>query len=418
MDFTGFTCNLSGFEVYPDVEFSDEGVAHFDNIAAGQWQVTANGPDDFSRLVRKVLAAGHPWKLDIPIASDRRLDVRIVPAPGEALPGELGVECVFPGLANERVSDWRSVDDSGHATLDHIACNRVYLQVVGGNAVIATTQVALVAGDNHVDIHVDSRRQLIRVVDRAHQPLAATVVTLTDPAFAECVRTSERTGPDGVASFARLPFERGIAVLEHASLGTHLDVPVDLSNAEREPVEVVFDASATMRVVLVDGAAVVGGVGVRVSDRSRLYVLADTASDEQGRLSYGPVSAGELMIDVIDPRVWREQFVVHSTQDEKVTTVQVRRLGGVEVTVRNGAGALLRDTAVALYCSDLKSDVATWINDGRVSGEVSQLVTDASGKVHINGLPRGDYRWTIGESASGTFVVVGGAVTHVDALVP
>jgi hypothetical protein len=88
------------------------------------------------------------------------------------------------------------------------------------------------------------------------------------------------------------------------------------------------------------------------------------------------------------------------------------------MTVRNAAGALLRDTAVALSCSDLKADVATWFHDGRVSGEVSQLVTDASGKVHINGLPRGDYRWSIGESASGTFAIVGGTVAHVDALVP
>jgi hypothetical protein len=417
-DLTGFTCSLSGFEAYPDVEFNALGIAHFENIAAGPWEVTAKGPNDFSRLVRTVLAAGHPWVLDMPIASDRRIDVRIVPAAGEGLPDKLGVECLFRGNANERVSDWRDVDESGRTTLDHIARDRVYLEVSSGDVVIATTRVDLVAGDNHVDIHLDGRRQSIRVVDRAHQPMPATMVTLVDPTFAECMRISERAGPDGVASFAHLPFERGIAVLEHASLGTHLDVPVDLSNAEREAVEVMFDPSATMRAALVDGAAAVSGAGVRISDRTRLYVLADTATDEHGQVTYGPVSAGEMMIDVIDPRVWREQFSVHSTQDEHVTTVQVRRLGGVELTARNASGVLMRDVGVALYCSDLKTDVATWIADGRVGGAPQQLVTDASGKLHVNGLPRGNYRWSIGETASGSFEIVGGSVAHVDALVP
>jgi len=173
-----------------------------------------------------------------------------------------------------------------------------------------------------------------------------------------------------------------------------------------------------MQIALCDGATPVSAVGVRLSDRTRLYILADTATDEHGGVNYGPVSASDLLVDVIDPRVWREQFSVRSTQDERVTTVQVRRLGGVEIAVRNAAGALVRDAAVTLYCDDLKTDVAVWIADGRVSGASQQLATDENGKLRVNGLPRGKYRWSVGDSASGSFEIVGGTLAHVDALVP
>ena len=88
-----------------------------------------------------------------------------------------------------------------------------------------------------------------------------------------------------------MPFKRAIGVLEHPSLGTHLEVPIDLSYAERVPVEVVFDPSATLRLVLLDGTTTVAGAGVRVSDRTGLYIVADTASDEAGRVYVGSLGS-------------------------------------------------------------------------------------------------------------------------------
>ncbi len=84
----------------------------------------------------------------------------------------------------------------------------------------------------------------------------------------------------------------------------------------------------------------------------------------------------------------------------------MRALGDLEPRVENDEGVPVAGVAVELESVELGESVIAWLEAGRVQSD--GLRTDASGKLVVRRIPRGEYRWTIrtdGRSESGMFVV-------------
>lgn len=419
VDYTGYSCELDGSEVYPAAECSHDGVARFPSVTPAIWRLFVYGPDEDAPWHELLidLRPGKPWIVEIPFASDRKLEVQIRTSDGGPLPAPLAVECHVAELDGRSLRQIVNADAQGRAVLEHIAADEAVVSVWNNQANLAMASTLVHDGDNKVDVWLTQERQQIRVLDRQARPRTGVSVTLMDSRWRVSSKITVSSDANGIAAFPPRPFNDAVAVLAHERDGVQLDVGIDLSNASRQIVDVVFDPRATMRVQLKDGEQALPGLAVLISDASRSYVLAESATDAQGTASFGPVSVSDLLVDVIDARIWREQFVVRAAEDGHVSILQVRRLGGVELHVRNAAGLNVEGVEVALYCSELSSDVGAWLAEGRLGGATSPI-TDSGGKLRLTGLPRGKYRWTVGESATGEFDVVGGTVAQVDAVIP
>ena len=80
--------------------------------------------------------------------------------------------------------------------------------------------------------------------------------------------------------------------------------------------------------------------------------------------------------------------------------IEVRRVGSVE-----------------LECTSLGERALNWIAAGKLQGFEDGLRTDESGKLSIQGIPHGEYRWTANGS-SGTFDLAAGELFNRRLILP
>jgi hypothetical protein len=416
-EFADYSCSLRGYEVYPDAVFNAAGVAHFADVAPGAWEVHVNDRSGADRRTTTVLAPASNWVVEIPFPSKRRLVVSIITNPGRSLPQDLAIDCSYVGSSGVRVADWIAVDDNGVARVEHIGGDRVLVEAFSGETEVGAAYFDLESEDNHVELRLDGARHLIRVVDSRGEVLPNVAVTLFDPSLSDVARITEFTNADGLASFVRVPFNRGIVVLERQP-GIQLGQAIDLEPALESAIELVFDPTAAIHAQVRDGLTPMPGVGVRITDDHRLYHLADTSTDQEGRLSFGPVSAGHVLIDVLDSRLWREQFTVPARDTNLYSDIQVRRLGTLRIEVRNSTGMRVEGAEVSLRCVDLKCDVREWWVARRITTSSDQFLTSSEGALQINGLPRAQYQWSVGADATGECELIGGAAKVLHVVVP
>jgi hypothetical protein len=88
--------------------------------------------------------------------------------------------------------------------------------------------------------------------------------------------------------------------------------------------------------------------------------------------------------------------------------MQVRRRGSLEFEVRNAQGLAVSDQVIDLKSVEFEADVAEWLAQKKVKSVQGGLQTDKSGRLRIDGLPRGDHVWSID---AGSGVVLEGLVS-------
>jgi hypothetical protein len=81
------------------------------------------------------------------------------------------------------------------------------------------------------------------------------------------------------------------------------------------------------------------------------------------------------------------------------------RVGGLELIATRVSGEPLADAAIELINEQMYTSVSSWIESGLVKRPSNGLATGTDGRLVVDGLPRGSYRWTLrgpgGESGSG-----------------
>jgi hypothetical protein len=77
-------------------------------------------------------------------------------------------------------------------------------------------------------------------------------------------------------------------------------------------------------------------------------------------------------------------------------------------TVTSAAG-VVPNAPIALHSVELYTDVSSWIANGSIEGSSHALAADEHGQLTIQGLPRGEYRWSLlapdGSTKTGVVVV-------------
>ena len=396
-DWTAYQLALEGFDHVDERSFDADGRATVPDLAPGRWHLHVRTSDDHELLIRVDLVSGADWRVDVPINSDRKLKVRIEPKAGEELPPNLALRCTFIRPDGKRVDAYSYAHDEGEFDLGYVVGASANLEVRSQtDETLASLHIRLHPGANDVTLPLDGRSLRVRVVDAAKVPIEGVEVVLSEPLINAAWSTAAISDEEGMAQFGSVVFERVFAAAYHRDHGTRIEVPIDVSSAGDKTLEFVLDARASVRVELRDGETPLPGVFVRLSDSGEEYRAHEGMSDGNARVEAGRLGEGTYQMQVAHPGIWPVVVPVHALREAPDEIVQLRRLGALELVVRNAAGANIVDSEVALRSLEFGIDVGEWLSAGRVSSATQTLRTNGQGVLRVNGLPRGEYRWSIG----------------------
>lgn len=119
--------------------------------------------------------------------------------------------------------------------------------------------------------------------------------------------------------------------------------------------------------------------------------------------------------------LWPTVFTVRAEMEPREHPVQVRRRGSVVLHVRRG-GLPLAGLTLGVESVEFATSASTWIADGAITASHAGCVTDGQGRLRLDSLPRGPYRWSVtlddGSQFGGNFEVEPQRRVDVDLSIP
>jgi hypothetical protein len=180
------------------------------------------------------------------------------------------------------------------------------------------------------------------------------------------------------------------------------------------------DSFAELRAI--DGTTPLPGLTLQLSDPIGQNATFDTkATSPDGRARFDSLEAQEYEVRVSEPGHWPTRARVTPTPTGTRLDMQVRRLGGARLYASR-VGTPYRNKVLGLRSVEFDVDVLDWLAAGKVQASSGKLETDGDGKLSVDGLPNGTYRWSAenssGETVTGEFTVPPRATASVTVALP
>jgi len=285
---------------------------------------------------------------------------------------------------------------------------------------LAVAATVVETGENHLEIPLGITNFTVLVTNSDGDPLPDTQVDIFAPESNRGFSLYGATDPRGEIEFPRAPYEKLRAVLHHPDYGYRTEVPVELGPGDNELVELELPDPVGLRLRLVDGTVPLPGVQIRLLNPSEQYYVGFFTSDDAGLIEEAGFTDSPFVVRVNQGRYWPARAEVRGSLAGETTDVQIRRLGDLELEVRSTKGLAVRACPIELHSLEFDADAADWAAAGLLDAP-DGLVTDAAGRLRLEGLPHGDYRWTVldaaGAATTGTATVDPWAGTSVTVLV-
>lgn len=255
------------------------------------------------------------------------------------------------------------------------------------------TQLTGKDGVKELELAIEERPCAAHVVDRDGSPLAGVLVWVAGPGFGGFVGSSA-TDEDGVALLGNIP--PGPALLcVNSQGGSTQEFSLDSVGPPDAPSELVYDPEAELLLTVTDRGVPLEGVMLLASAEVSNVLLPWMVVGTGGAWHQVHIGAGSYILRPVTPSVWYEEKVVSTNSTGTPTAVEFRRLGDLEVTVRDVAGKPAAGIPVDVRSVEFGTSVGDWLAAGRVKSSTG-LVTDALGRVQIEGLPNGSYEVVAG----------------------
>jgi len=271
--------------------------------------------------------------------------------------------------------------------------------------------------DRTVRLALDVENRAVRMVDPTGAPLQGLSVGVAPSGGGW--RFTYTTDSDGLVRFPGSDETGADLHVFRAGGGGGVIRGVVLST---EPEEVTYAESGRIAIRLLDGSDPLAGVSVWLWDGFGLGVgFEPIATDLDGRAGRAGFMEQGFEAEIDQPGLWprRQSIVASGSGVEQV--VQVRRRGSVVLHAKRG-GLALAGVVLRVESEEFATSVDPWIADGRVTASDARGATDDQGRLRLDGLPRGTYRWSItldeGATIGGRFDVEPHRRVDVDVLVP
>lgn len=416
---TNWQVGLEGSTSIAPKSCSESGEVRFDDVTSGSVSVRAQRGDEVIYQDVVVESVGETLvRLDL--RHDISFEVECVAATNGVVPAEMGVLVEsLPGSYGFGESRLYPMPSTGVVAVRSRRAPRVKLVAFthdGRSLAVQVVDGADLSG-KHIRLPLELRARSLQVVDARGRPTSGLTVRVGTPElgwFQAGVSDSDGRiaveAPDGVDIVdvsVRNPDMSG---------GVFRDV--DLRGTAR----VRFDPVGTLAVLLVDDGAELPGVSVWLRDGSELNAgFRVLTTGENGSARESGFLLQDYRADVRHPGLWPTTFELTASESESARVVEVRRRGSVTLHATR-SGLSLPHTRLDVESVEFSKSVVEWVSSGEVQCSGAGLVTDGSGRVRLDGLPRGDYRWTCefldGSTVGGGFRVEPHRHVDVDVRLP
>jgi hypothetical protein len=412
-DPTRYSFSMSGVDTIPEVRFDSGGKSRIEGISAGVYDLILSehdGPQYATVLqTRLILAPGEVWNVEFLVDGDRKLSVDIKNF--DLTSGSFQVEAELPRPGGRPVIRLREVPPSGHVEFRGLNAGtfQVLLTENSSRAVVGRVAGAIDDSANDVEVVLTPSRHrfTFRVVDGLRLPVPGAQLFLVSKNNASDF-TAEYTDEQGKCVFRTIGPGEYRGMIRHPDRGAAVDTPVVLSDDDSNPVELLFDPQFVVAVQLMDGDVPLSGVNSLLWDAAKLHGFPAATSDSAGIVTWSYFTKAMFQVHVNQGGCWPTHALVESGPPEQPTVMQVRRRGSLEFEVRNAQGLAVSDQVIDLKSVEFETDVAEWLEQKKVKSAQGGLQTDKSGRLRIDGLPRGDHVWSID---AGSGVVLEGLVS-------
>jgi len=280
----------------------------------------------------------------------------------------------------------------------------------------ARLQAELVNG-KRVRVDLESSGMTIRVLDGRGSPTVDVVVAVGTASTGW--RQSFTTDTNGEARFHGLLDDVIDVCVLRPGRGGGLIRGIRCSEA---PIEITFEPRATIAVRLMDGADPIAGTPIWLWDGFGLGVGFETlVSGLDGAAKLEACLPQRFVAEVRQPGLWHAKVEVDASDPAKESVIQVRRRGSVILHAKRG-GLALAGARIEVESEEFSTPVASWIASGEVTASDPSSSTDTQGRLRLDGLPRGPYRWAVrlddGSTVGGRFDVEPQRRVDVDVLLP
>jgi hypothetical protein len=395
----------------PEVSFDPDGIARFERVPPGDHMVVLTWPDASWARLQLRLESGAVWTFRHRVAGPQELELRLIDERGEVRTEPTSVLVSTgerTGIAILRSGFFP--DEEGWYRFDGIDADSAQVWVFGRRGEeLAKRGVDLDAGaPTRIDVRLGGDRLTVRVVDAEREPIAGVYVTLRSRDGATIFGGGE-TGAGGTVEILGVPSEPVVADLTQEHAGWRYGVPLDATLREHE---LVLEATGSLTLAIADGDERLADVVTRIETPGGVLLTRPRPTSADGIIEYRPVGAGHYRIVCRRADCWTVVVERDLAAGEHVELdVAMRRLADLELCVLDPNGVPVSGAEVTLTSVELGTDVGAWLRDGLVRGATTTR-TGSSGKLRLEGLPRGEYAWSVALAngpIGGTFELSPGA---------
>jgi hypothetical protein len=369
-------------------------------------------PDSSWTRLQLRLDPGQTWDFDLKVSGDRILDVQVL----EKEDHKVGRTVLV--AANEKngvlVIRAGSTAPGGLVRFEGIRASKAQVLVMedGGSQVASRDVDFGQESALRIEIPLDESPFRVRVVDLDRRPVAGAKVTVRSPSGAD-LHAVDDTDIEGQASLLGVPRGPVLLDVQHGVHGRMLGIAADASLPETE---VVLDARGALELELDDAGFGLAGVAVRMETPSGVSLSDAKDTDANGLVRFGPLGEGRYRLSCRRADCW-PTFVEEELMSEETArlNVQMRRLASVVFELQTRDGQSVSGVPLRLKSAEFGVDAAKWLAEEKIQAPRG-LATDAQGRLGIEGLPNGPYKWSIlieGEELEGKCGLKPGDANHV-----
>jgi hypothetical protein len=407
----------------PSRDFPANGLLRYETLDPGPYMIRIHYPGDLSyQDVEANVVSDREARVRIRV-TNRRMTVKVVPAPGGAIPEGLILRLTYFMKSGEHVNHCYGIPASGN--VDVMAMEgTVAIEAVELDGTCRGFERAVVSpgSSTTLQVRLGKRPIVLRVLDSSHTELVGQMVGLHCAVDCAGWYAVQLTDAQGICRFPGMPFEEALVSVGRFPEGVMPSILLGLKDSGDKPIDIEFATDCPLEVLLLERGQPMPGVEVKADDARVPETLGLTSSDERGKATFCRVGKGSWLILITHPGYWPDRYIVSVSCDGNPIPVEIRRLGSVDLSVKTATGNPADHIAIDLYSQEKGQWVSEWIASGIVPAPSSGLRTNSDGRLRISGLPNGPFRWRValpdGDTLEGDVTIPPQAVAQVEATLP
>ena len=408
-DFSDYAVILESGAAPQRVVCNKDGVASFEGVGPGNTAITVSPPRQSTIYLNTYLEEGDRWVVEVPVVRDSEVVVEIINESGHPLPDEIWVGMAFAEKGELDSQFFELVDEEGKAIFRCVPPGEVYIDVLDNEYKTMAYRRANLdpSGTTVVPVEIRDSVYRLRFFDTERKPIAAASVSCQFPGQLSLSSVQVVTDDEGIAELSGFdPGRISVSIARADAFAWH--IPVDLTDNGGEPVDVIVSFDAGFECLVHDDRVPLEGLTVHLRTQTAGPTLDTALTSPSGLIEFEGLTPRAYIVDVRAPGYWPTSMEVEASLDRPRFEFPVRRVGTLSLQCTQ-AGLPTPSTTIDLDFAEWGQSASSWLAEGLIRTSTGTLTADVSGKLVIQGLPRGEYRWVAshpsGGSGSGKLVV-------------